>query len=284
MDDDSRWRLLYTRKLEAEIVESFDLFRKAGVEPILIKGWAAARHYPAGVHRFYSDVDLAVSAADFEFARTMLLPGTRGRINVDVHREFRHLDTKSWKDVLNDSIEIDLDGAKIRVPSDEDHLRMMAVHWLNDGGARKDRLWDIYYAVQNRPSSFDWNQCLDSVSKIRQEWIITVISLAHKYLGLDIRELPFMHQDKQIPPWLVQSIEKEWKSGVPSRSLHTCLREPREFLRQLRKRIPPNPVQATIEMEGVFDNRSRLKYQLGTMIRRISPSIRGMRGTLRRQP
>ena len=35
------------------------------------------------------------------------------------------------------------------------------------------------------------------------------------------------------------------------------------IVKQIKKRIPPNPIQATIEMEGSFDARTRVQYQLG---------------------
>lgn len=283
MDDDSRWRVLYTKKLEAEITESFSFFRDRGIEPLLIKGWAAARNYPPNVPRFYSDVDLAVAAADFETAGELLNSGAGSKLGIDLHREFRHLDTRDWNAVLNDSREIDLNGVGIRVPSDEDHFRILAVHWLNNGGADKERLWDIYYAVHNRRANFDWDLCLNSVSEIRQQWIVAAIGLAHKYLNLDIDQLPFADRAKVLPPWLISAIEHEWQSGIRLRSLHTCLNEPKELLRQIKKRIPPNPVQATIEMEGRFDNNPRIRYQIGSMLNRIRPSLRGIRGTLLRQ-
>ena len=280
MDDDSKWRVLYIKKLEAEVVHAFRFLRNAGVEPILIKGWAAARNYPPGVERFYADVDLAVSSVDFELAKRLLRTEPGNKLGIDVHRELRHLDTRPWSEIYSDSQEIELDGVMIRVPSDEDHLRIMAVHWLNDGGARKDRLWDIYHAVQNRPVNFDWDVCLNSVSEIRGEWVIATIGLAHKYLELEIDGLPFANRAKDLPPWLIRAIEKEWRSGTPLRSLHTSLNSAKELFRQIKKRIPPNAVQATVEMEGRFDNRSRLGYQIGSVIRKFRPSFSGIRDTI----
>ncbi len=280
MDDDSRWRLLFLAKLEAELLNAFRLLRGNGIEPVLIKGWAAARNYPEPSQRFYSDVDLAVSAVDFLRTKQILanMPGIK--INIDVHRELRHLDTRPWHEVVNDSLELDLNGESIRVPSHEDHLRVLGVHWLNDGGTRKDRLWDIYYAVQNRPETFDWDRCLDSVSDVRRSWIITVIGLAHKYLGLAVEDLPFAKRAISLPKWLVATVEKEWRANSPVKPLNSCLNDPKELFKQVRKRIPPNSIQATIEMEGRFDNGSRLKYQVGSMIKRVGPSIRGIRTTL----
>lgn len=276
MDNDSRWQLLYIKKLEVEVVEAFNLLRSSGIEPILIKGWAAARNYPDPGQRFFTDTDLAVSAQDFANAKQLLQSEAGSRIGIDLHQELRHLDTKNWKEIFNDSQEVDLAGTKIRIPSDEDHLRILAVHWLTDGGANKARLWDIFYAVQNRQPDFDWDRCLNSVSEVRQQWIIATIGLAHKYLNLDIGDLPFEDRAKELPVWLISALEKEWKSGVPLKSLHTCLNDPKEFFAQVKKRLPPNPIEATIEMEGSFDNRSRLKYQFGSILKRIRPSIKGI--------
>ena len=281
MDDDSRWRILLTAKLENDAAKAFELFRERGIEPLLIKGWAAARNYPKENTRFYSDVDLAVSVADFDLANEILKSETGRKVNVDLHRGLRHLDTKPWTDLFSASKEIELSGAIIRIPSDEDHLRIMAVHWLTDGGAPKERLWDIYYAVQNRPETFDWDRCLNSVSQVRQGWVIAAISLAHKYLDLEIEELPFAEQARNLPAWLVSAVEKEWRSGVPLRSLHIHLNKPGDLFKQIRKRIPPNPIQATIEMEGPLDNGVRLGYQIRSIVKRALPSIRGISATIR---
>ncbi|MGB7210097.1 MAG: hypothetical protein WBD27_15680 [Pyrinomonadaceae bacterium] len=275
MDNDSRWRLLFIKKLEAEAVEAFQILRQSGIEPILIKGLAASRNFPKNTPRFYTDIDLAVAAADFNAAIKLIGAGSGTRISADLHCELRHLDTKDWTEVFNDSQEINLLGKTVRIPSAEDHLRILAVHWLSDGGAKKERLWDIYYAVKNRPAEFDWANCLNCVSEIRRQWIISAIGLAHKYLGLEIDDLPFTDRARVLPLWLCEVVEKEWKSGVPLKSLLMSSRDPREFLRQIRKRIPPNAIQATIELEGNFEKGSRLKYQVGSMLNRIGPLIRG---------
>ena len=52
-----------------------------------------------------------------------------------------------------------------------------------------------------------------------------------------------------------------------------CGTDARTFFYQLRKRIPPNPVQATVDCEGAFDERSRVGYQIRDLFTRLRPSI-----------
>ena len=191
--------MLQTAIESSSIRSAFELFRSNGVEPVLIKGWAAGRFYPKGTSRPTSDVDLAVAAADFANADRLARSSKTGGLVIDLHRELRHLDTCSWQDLFANSHLVDLDGEQIRVLRPEDHLRVLAVHWLTDGGWFRDRLWDIYYAIENRPADFDWGRCLDSVSPIRRRWIICVIGLTHKYFGLDIDDLPFAEEARDLP-------------------------------------------------------------------------------------
>lgn len=278
---DTRWQILNARRLEVKTAEAFLYLRDRGIEPILIKGWAAARNYPPNEPRFYDDIDLAVSTDDFDTAREHLATGIGPQLDVDLHRELRHLDTKPWASILADSQSVELDGRFIRIPSAEDHLRILAVHWLNDGAERKERLWDIYYAVATRPDDFDWNKCLGEVSERRRGWVLAAVGLAHRYLGLPIDGIPFKSEIEDLPPWLVKTVEREWRSGVRTVRLASCLHSPSEFFRQIRKRFPPNPIQATIDMEGDFRSRRTRFYQLGSMKKRCRPSIERLAATVK---
>ncbi|HMQ03996.1 MAG TPA: nucleotidyltransferase family protein [Pyrinomonadaceae bacterium] len=273
---DTRWRQIYNRRLEFEATEATRMLRSAGIEPILIKGWAAARKYPPAAPRFYDDVDLAVAEREYAGAKAVLSSQEADKFGIDLHRELRHLDTRSWAELFADSQVVDLNGSPIRILSEEDNLRILSVHWLSDGGIRRHRLWDIYYAVANRGPDFDWDRCLRVVSERRQGWIEAAIGIAHKYLGLSIEELPFEDRAKNLPLWLTKTVEREWNRKSPYRSLHLCLTEPKELLNQIRRRIPPNPIQSTINREGDIWEGSRLPYQFGSFSDRIFPSLRGI--------
>lgn len=279
--DDLRWYLLQDKVYEARICQAFRIFRSNGIEPVLIKGWAAARYYPDSHLRTYTDIDLGVPSSSFDRAVSLLRDEEANKLNIDLHCEFRHLDTLRWEKLVENSELIFLNGTGIRILSAEDHLRVLTVHWLTDSGGDKERLWDIYYAVENRPASFDWAKCLEPVTATRKKWVICTIGLAHKYLGLEIEGLPFAREAADLPLWLTKSIEREWRLGIPLRGLYDSLHDWRFFFAQLKKRIPPNAVYSTIECEGEFDDRARLPYQLRSLFRRMIPGLRKISTVLR---
>lgn len=279
MTDEYRYYLLRKRRAENLVVNAFRRLRRAGIEPVLIKGWAAARNYPESKARFFGDIDLAVAASDFEKARR-LIDSTSEIGGIDLHRELRHHDTLDWNCLFENSELVELDGEGIRVLGPEDHLRVLCVHWLTSGGENQERLWDIVYAVRNRPANFDWKKCLDVVSPTRQLWIISTIGIAHKYLGLELDDLPFAAEALELPTWLTRCLEKEWARNLELRALESQLKNPRSLLKQIKKRIPPNPIQATIDCEGEFNSGSRIGYQIRDMAIRIMPSLRRISAVL----
>jgi hypothetical protein len=273
IETDRKWLLLMQRRFELKIASAFEQFRNVRIEPILLKGWVTARAYPKSEPRAYTDIDLAVSASDHDVAQKLLEQPEMKTLGIDLHKELRHLDTLPWGELIDRSEIVRIEDTEVRFPCPEDHLRIVCVHWLNDGGASKERLRDIYYAVANRPKGFDWEKCLGCVSETRRKWVITAIGLAHKHLDLYIDDLPFANEARGIPAWVEKALQREWASGIRLLPLHTSMRTPRILIQQIKKRIPPNPIQATIEMEAPIDDSWRLPYQLGNTVQRLSPSI-----------
>jgi hypothetical protein len=72
----------------------------------------------------------------------------------------------------------------------------------------------------------------------------------------------------------MNAVEKAWASDVRLIPLQFCVGDRRKLLQQIRKRLPPNPVQATIDVEGEFDNGSRIPYQFRDFFLRASPWLR----------
>lgn len=268
-----RLKILYQKVDENKVEKAWKRFEDAGFKPILIKGWAASINYDDPADRRYNDVDLAFDRAEFPSAEKFLA-GLKTLEAIDLHDEFRHLDVLEFKTLYQNAQVVKCGNTDLRILRPEDHLRILCVHWLNDGGARRERLWDIYYAVKNRPKDFDWNACLNVVSRKRRRWIVCTIGLAHRYLDLEIKDTPIAEEAETLPKWLVKAVEKEWQSETFIRPLHFLLGDWRTFWLQLRKRIPPNPIQATIEMEGDFDRFPRIYYQLSNIFWRLPPFIK----------
>ncbi len=273
------YRLLMFRVYEKKLRDVWDNLQENKIEPILIKGWAAALNYPNPYSRRLGDFDVAVNPADFERASALQINLQLGE--VDFHNGLRQHDKVEWNDLFDNSILVKCGEREIRILRPEDHLRVLCVHWLGDGGRDKEKLQDIYYAVKNRPANFDWDRCLAVVGEKRRKWIIYTIGLTHKYFGLLIDDLPFAGEAKKLPQWLVKTVEKEWNNPVQFKYLETCLGSREEFFKQLGRRFPPNPIQAAVNMEGDFDGSTRVIYQIGDVFKRFVPSIKRLSNVLR---
>ncbi len=241
----------------------------------MIKGLAAAANYPEPCRRVFSDIDLAVDPANFEDARKII---RENKFNVDLHRGLRHLDTFEWDDLFENSELREIDKTPIRVLRAEDHLRVLCVHWLNDGGADRTRLWDIYFALQNRPTGFDWERFIGGVSEKRKKWLITVILLARDFFGMRMDGLPSDFEKYELPGWIVREVEKEWKSDYRLTPIQQALGDKKQFLRQVLKRLPPNALQAVVETDAFLTDSPRNSVIVKNFIKRIKPSLKRVFG------
>jgi hypothetical protein len=278
MTDDLRWGLLKKRTQEVRVLRAFRLFRENGIEPILIKGLAASAYYPPNVPRLAVDIDLAVPSADYEAGVRIALENSSEGLAIDLHRELRHLDVVPWPDLFEHSELINIGNDVIRVLCREDHLRVLCVHWLTDGGSSKERLWDIYYGVENRPANFNWSRFLDMADDRRRRWLLCTLGITQNYLDLDLSGTPAEKASSGLPRWFTETVEREWSSEMRQMPLETTLHSPRMFLQQIGKRLRPNPIAATVQMNGSFDARTRVHYRIGNILSRIVPSFGRIRG------
>jgi len=272
--DIEQWYSLQQTVLGARVALAFTAFREAGIEPILIKGWAAAQNYPEAHIRRPGDIDLAVAPDDYQTASILIRKAAEAKLNIDLHNGLRQLDALDWAEVFGHSVLIDHGGTAIRVLSPEDHLRVLATHWLIDGGGYRDKLWDIYYAVANRPEDFDWDRCLDVVDNNRRGWVICAIAIAHRYLDLDVSDLPFESELVNIPKWITKCVEREWSRPGRLEPILTSTHDTTLLMRQIGWRMPPNPIRATIEGNGDLYGSRRWWYQIGVLARRSGPFLK----------
>ncbi len=281
LDDSAKFGILRHKVSERELAETWRVFSEAGLHPILIKGWAAAQYYPEPWTRSLGDIDLAFAADEYGRAEEICDRHRLGR--ADLHRELRHLDSESWDRLYGRSVELQCEGEKIRVLCPEDHLRVLSVHWLNDGGAYRDRLRDLGFLLTKHRETFDWELCFAPLTATRRRWIEVAVALADRYLDdTDLSFVPFSGTFGTVPGWVIRALEREWASGRRLVPLHFVLNTPRELLIQLGKRLPPNPIQSTIEMEAEIDGRPRAGIQIMNLFRRISPSYKRVWPALKR--
>lgn len=274
---------------EHNIKQVFALLRAAGIEPLLVKGWAVARLYPERGARPYGDIDLCVRPADFKTARAVL--GSAGdKYPVDLHQgtgartdrrrvDMRALDDRSWDTLFERSELVPLDDIKVRVLSAEDHLRVLCFHLLRHGVERPIGLCDIAVAVEARPPDFAWDICLGTNPR-RADWIACTIALAHCILDARTDDTPVAHRAETLPGWLVNAVLDRWAVSFTN---HFTRAEPMSFqlhhpagIVQAFARRWPTPILGTVGVGGAFNNLPRFPYQLGYFLRRSGWFLKGL--------
>lgn len=254
---------------EQGIRASFIRLRSVGVEPILIKGWAVARHYPEAGLRPYGDVDLCVPTEQLNLAREAL-GDLKEKWLIDLHAGLGKSDESTLDELHSRSRLVTLGGVNVRVPCPEDHLRVLCVHLLKHNFHRPLWLCDIAAVVETLPQMFDWDICLGKNLK-RAGWVLSTIRLAQELLGASPSvELP-AGAKKRLPGWFVRNVLGQWGTypewhRAPMRDY---LRRPAGMIKDLRRRWP-DPTGATVRLGGSINRMPRLPYQLGDCLLRTA--------------
>ncbi|MEY2413936.1 MAG: hypothetical protein QOD84_2542 [Acidobacteriaceae bacterium] len=255
---------IHAAQHEFQLCQIIKAVRSAGVEPILMKGWAAGRLYSEPGLRPSGDIDLCVSPEQLDTARKVCEKAEHDSYVVDLdHDEITKFGDQSFGQLYDRSELVQLDGTKIRVLGAEDHLRVLCIHFLKHGGWRPIWLCDIAAALEARPANFNWVICLGK-NKRRADWVLCALGLANQLLGAELGDAQ-IGEGNRVPKWLTSSVLKQWGRPHPVLShfeyqLKKSLTHPRDFLRYLATRWP-NPVVASVDFNADFDQRSRLPLQ-----------------------
>ena len=252
---------------ERDIGSALTLLRSADIEPILVKGWAVARLYPDAGLRPYGDLDLCVATNQYHAAGTALKKDVDKPYQVDLHRGFKTLDHESWDELSARSQLVKLGDVQVRVLCAEDHLRVLCFHFLREGAWRPLWLCDIAVALETRPPDFDWNLFAGRKDH-RRKWFACAIALADRLLGASMDGVPETLRARQLPSWFLPGVLKEWElrsmSHRHTTPMNSAWRAPAHTLKLESLRAHwPNAIEATIGVNGPFNEMPRLPFQLG---------------------
>ena len=257
---------------QTKIEKVFRHLRAARVEPILIKGWSIARRYPEPGLRPYGDIDLLVRHEDYSTASRVVENADLRDCRVDLHPGIFELVDRPIGDIFARS-KLVSDSGQARVLCDEDHLALLAVHFLKHAGWRPLWLCDIALMLESMPDDFDWDVCL-GCDKRRVNWIHSVVGLARELLGASINDDRVAARAK-APAWVSESVLSNWKHPFVDKHepynhrapMRSYLARPEGVIADLRRRWP-NPILATITVNGTFGKRRRVRYQLRNCLQR----------------
>jgi len=263
---------LETRLHKSRIEEVFALLRARSIEPILIKGWTAARYYPERGLRPYGDIDLCVRPEEFQSAERALADLDPRKFSVDLHSGFARFGIREEEKLFTRSELVTMDQTDVRILGVEDHLRVVCFHLMREGAWRPLWLTDVAAALESVPQDFDWNYCLGE--KRQAAPVVCAIALAQQLLGARVVGLPEAARPKKTPRWLVPTVLSEWGSRAPSMTsrhdfpMSGHLRLRKDILKGLQHRWP-NAIEATTTMNGPFNDLPRLPFQIGNSLFRV---------------
>jgi hypothetical protein len=234
---------------------------------ILLKGCATSRFYPESNLRPCGDIDLYLPREEWIRMRGILDQSLYSGYRVDwEHAEFERFDVRHFDEFYGHAESIQIEGVEVKVLRAEDHLRFLCFHLLKHGGWRPLWLCDVAAMLERLPERFDWDRCLGP-DEVHARWILCTIGLARDILQAEPINAPPQLQDLRVPRWLVNSLLERWsESSCPSlpffhEQARQCWWRPRKLIEALWKRWP-NPIQATIDADGSFDEGARLRFQL----------------------
>lgn len=271
-----RFQTLQSELQVKEIVRIFADLRSAGVEPILIKGWATARSYAESGQRPSGDIDLLIQPSQAAGATEVIKSNPPAEFNVDLrHREFDKLDSNAFEELWSRSRFIE---PGIRVLGAEDHLAFICLHMLRHGAWRPLWLCDIAAQLESRPADFDWALCLGGSRQ--SGWIARAIELAHQLIGARVSDTPMARSATRSPAWLVREVLQQWANPDPRERMALDYRvpfakslvRPSSMAAEVRARWP-NPIQATIRVGGPLNQLPRLPFQIGDGLVRLTKLV-----------
>jgi len=264
---------------ETKIARVVRSLRAANVEPILVKGWAMARLYPQKGLRPYGDIDLLIRPQQERVAAEAIASEELRDCSVDLHAGAFEVADRRIEDLYARSQLVHCGEEELRVLGEEDHLALIAVHLLKHAAWRPLWLCDLALLIETASSKFDWQVCLGSDAR-RANWIVSAIGVARELLDANPASEPAAGR-AMAPPWLINAVIRNWTQPFVGKhephnhlgEIRSYLRRPRGLLKDLKRRWP-DPILATVSVNGSFGSRPRVRYQLRNCLKRTVRLVR----------
>jgi len=253
---------------ERELTAVVQTLAAAGIDALIVKGWAATRLYADPALRPYGDIDVCV-APDHLVAAKAALAASIPALNVDLVAGLeinqRVLpDLPSFEEAHARAMRVQLRDLEVPTVAPEDHLALLCVHLLSHGAWRPLWLCDVAAAVEQMPDEFDWDQCLGRSRRLAT-WVSATLTLAERLLGARIAKPPggFV----PTPDWVEPAVLRQWAFPRPDYPGDLVDLPPRAYLRprQAARVVRAhwvNPISATMLPGAAFNAMPRLPYQL----------------------
>lgn len=251
---------------ERQLARVLGRLRSAGVEPLLGRGWAAARHYPEAGLRPYRDFDLYVGPAQREAAGRALEGDSAA---VALHVGCAELNDRAWS-VLNERAQsVPLGSGQVRVFGPEDHLRLVALHMLRHGAWRPLWLCDLGAVLDTCARAFDWSHFLGG-DALRTDWACCALVLARDLLGAELEGAPAKVTGRKLPGWMTNTVLRQWSRPGLGPGLPRVPRTSHARLPVDARVLWPNGIEATVGVRGPFNAVPRLPFQLAECVSRTA--------------
>lgn len=267
---------------EHRLPEIFNTLRGAGIEPLLLKGWACARMYPEKGLRPFGDIDLYVrpdqqirAAAALEIpVDSYLIAG-----EIDLKNCLPPYYEQTMEQLFEGSQLVIAGQTQIRIAGAEDHLRILCIHFLRHGAWRPLWLCDIAAALENRTDTFDWDRCLGQ-SKRCADLVACAIGLAHQIFEVPVTGTPVGKRANNLPRWLLPAVLKQW--DTPRSTDHTNRELMKTSLGKIERVLPalcerwPNPLEIAVTRRLPLSNVPPTPWQLARYLQISAGFLRRM--------
>ena len=170
-----------------------------------------------------------------------------------------------------------LDDLEVRVLSAEDNLRFLCLHLLRHGAVRALWLCDIAMALETRPARFGLGSRAARLAPAGRLGGLRFRACAPVVRGRSSRHACRRPRAKAAQVACLDSSRRVGHAiQIPRTARAYSCAIPLSMMRGLIKELPhhwPNPIEATMTLEGPFNDLPRLPFQVGHVFSRAAAML-----------